>query len=125
MNNEVKKELGGGKTPFEVYFGRQSNEVVKPNSLSDDDSEGEVAVTREKMWPTVTDAEVQEIEDLRRQMERHIGNANARSARQMINRRLRQNPIPVYELKEKVVVRLPAEHKRKAPRKRLRCPWND
>ena len=50
LNDEVKQELGG-KSPFEIYYNRKSNYVVKPNADSDDDSEGDSFNVRQKVWP--------------------------------------------------------------------------
>ena len=39
INNEVKAEFGG-KSPFQIYYSRTSNFILKPNADSDPESEG-------------------------------------------------------------------------------------
>ena len=53
LNNDAKRELGG-KSPFEVYYHRKSNDVLRPNAESDTDSEGDDVLHRPKVWPTMT-----------------------------------------------------------------------
>ena len=40
INDDVKRELGG-RSPFQIYFNRKSNYVLKPNADSDAESEGD------------------------------------------------------------------------------------
>ena len=66
LNDEIKRELGG-RSPFEVYFGRKSNYLLQYNHDSDPDSEGDVAEISDKIWPKLTTKELFQL-DQRRQL---------------------------------------------------------
>ena len=119
LNNDVKRELGG-KSPFEVYYNRKSNEVVQPIASSEEESEGDEAVQRPKVWPELSATEIKALDNRRELLEKFVTRSNERSAKQMVNEALKKNPLPVYELKEKVLLRLPSSKKtKKAPRNRM------
>ena len=53
LNNEKCEELAW-KSPFEIYFGRKSNELVKAGSAHD-----ELITTTEVQQPTISDHKLQ------------------------------------------------------------------
>ena len=117
LNDDTKLELGG-KSPFEIYFGRKSNFVLKPNADSDDDSEGEAVINQRKEWPCLSKQDIHEVELRKELLHKSVYDSNSKCAKTMINRALKRNPIPIYMLNERVVIRYPFTGGRKVPKRR-------
>ena len=62
---------------------------------------------REKVWPELYEEELNELEERRKFLARYVHDANARRAKSMINSALKTHPLPIYNMKESVVRRLP------------------
>ena len=116
MNDDVKNELGG-RSPFEIYFGRKSNYVICPNAESDDESEGDEAMKKSKIWPNLSEVQLKEFDSTRKLIEKATYNASSKCAKAMVNRALKRSPLPIYRMKEKVIVRYPFELKKNCQKK--------
>ena len=118
MNDDVKLELGG-KSPFEIYYKRKSNYVVKPNADSDPESEGDDSLVCPKVWPTISKNEIQQIELRSKLIAKVAYDASKKYATTMVNRSLRQYPLPIYKLNEKVIIRYPFGFGKKTLKRRF------
>ena len=117
INDDSKRELAG-KSPFEVYFSRKSNYVLKPNADSDDDSEGDDVLLRQKVWPQICKGTVADFELRRDFLTAATYDSSSKCAKGMVNRALKRHPLPVYKLNEKILLRFPFRFGKKAPKRR-------
>ena len=118
LNDEVKEELCG-KSPFEIYFNRKSNYIQKPNADSDDDSEGDSVLIRQKIWPRISKQGIKDLEARKKVLMKSAYDASSKCSKTLINRALKRNPLPIYKLKERVMIRYPSNIGKRAPKRRV------
>ena len=118
INDDSKTELAW-KSPFEVYFSRKSNYVSKPNAESDEDSEGGDVLLRKMVWPQICKGKMKDFELRRDFLTKATHDSSSKCAKAMVNsavnRALKRNPLPVYKLNEKILVKFPFRFGKKAP----------
>ena len=118
MNDEIKQELGG-RSPFQIYFSRKSNYILKPNADSDPESEGEDAALAPKIWPVIGTKETRTLDIRRELLTKAVYDSSSKCAKTMVNVVLKSAPLPVYNIKEKILLRFPFKFGKNAPKKRL------
>ena len=118
INDEVKQELAG-RSPFQIYYCRKSNYLLKPNADSDPESEGDDALMCRKVWPTLSKKTILNLESRRKLLKTAAYDASSKCARTMVNRSLKRFPLPIYRLNEKVIIRYPFGFRKKSPKRRF------
>ena len=98
MNNECKKELGW-KTPFEIYYGRKSNLLVKA-SLEGVDSDGNDVITSALRKRELTSYR-KNVKKIRDRAKLYSGKLNDR----MVRRHKRLHKAENFKLKDNVLIR--------------------
>ena len=118
INDEVKAELGG-KSPFQIYYSRTTNFILKPNADSDPEIEGDYAEFAPKILPEIEESELKSLERRRELLTAAAYKASNKCAKVMVNRAMKMKPLPIYDIYEKVPLRFPFKYGKKGPKKRL------
>ena len=112
MNNAVREELGY-RTPFQVYYGRRDNQIVHKLGSRDPST-----VRYERyLTPNATGAtknDLSELENERSEVRASVVRDSERCNQRMVNRGVKKHPPSVYNIGEKVLVRV--RHPRKKPK---------
>jgi len=103
LNEDSKEELQW-KSPFQIYYGRQSNRIVNPIDVSPAEIRSEIIASNlSDFQPSFDD--IVAFDRCRNNLRRGAKKSGKRCMAHMVRRGMKKNPASVYKLNEIVLVR--------------------